>query len=266
MRSLEQLDRWITGKVKAWSARASGSPHGRELLEIRRDILADVRDHVRPKGGGKSVFPYNIIAVRLTARNTDEQALFEAAFGEGSGLEEDIRALLTEAGCPVPGGLSVTAAVLPEGDLSPSDPSFQIVYSASKSAAGSKQVRRARPNARLMVTRGKANASEYTIASDRVNIGRLTEVIGDKEGLRRRNDVAFAETETTVSREHAYLRFDVETGAFRLHDSMSRRGTSVFREGRRLEVPKGPTRGLQLRSGDEIHLGDARIAFEIQEA
>jgi hypothetical protein len=29
---------------------------------------------------------------------------------------------------------------------------------------------------------------------------------------RRRNDVVFAETETTVSREHAQIRSDVETG------------------------------------------------------
>ncbi len=46
-----------------------------------------------------------------------------------------------------------------------------------------------------------------------------------------------------VSREHAYIRFDAESGKFRLYDSMSQRGTSLFREGRRLETPKGPRRG-----------------------
>jgi len=127
---------------------------------------------------------------------------------------------------------------------------------------GSKSGRNARPNAKLTVLRGEVEPTEYTIQSDRLNIGRLKEVIGEKDGLLRRNDIAFADTETTVSREHAYIRYDPESGKFRLYDSLSQRGTSVFRGGRRFEVPKGLTHGFQLRSGDEIHLGDARIAFE----
>jgi pSer/pThr/pTyr-binding forkhead associated (FHA) protein len=72
--------------------------------------------------------------------------------------------------------------------------------------------------------------------------------------------VAFAETETTVSREHAHIRYDAESGKYRLYDSGSQRGTSIFRDGRRLEAPR--VRGVQLRSGDEIHVGDARVRFE----
>jgi pSer/pThr/pTyr-binding forkhead associated (FHA) protein len=124
------------------------------------------------------------------------------------------------------------------------------------------RLQNARPNARLTILRGEANIPEFPIHSDRVNIGRLKEVTGEKDGLRRRNDVAFADTETTVSREHAYVRYDADTGKFRLYDSGSQRGTCVFRDGRRLQVPKGLAHGLQLRAGDEIHLGEARIVFE----
>jgi predicted component of type VI protein secretion system len=132
----------------------------------------------------------------------------------------------------------------------------------TKGAAVSKLSQNSRPHAKLAILRGEADIAEYTIQADRVNIGRLKEVIGDKDGLRRRNDIAFADNETTVSREHAYIRYDAESGNFRLYDSLSQRGTSVFRDGRRFEVPKGVTHGFQLRSGDEIHIGDARIAFE----
>ncbi len=78
--------------------------------------------------------------------------------------------------------------------------------------------------------------------------------------------MAFAETETTVSREHAAIRYDSDTGKFRLYDSGSQRGTRVFRDGRRFEVTKDPAYGFQLRSGDEIHLGDAWLRFDVESA
>jgi len=118
-----------------------------------------------------------------------------------------------------------------------------------------------RPALKLTISRGQAEASEYTFDYERVNIGRLKEVVGEKDGLRRRNDVVFAETETTVSREHAQIRYDIDTGKFRLYDSGSQRGTAVFRSGRRLDAPRA--RGVQLQPGDEIHIGDARIKFEL---
>ncbi len=87
-------------------------------------------------------------------------------------------------------------------------------------------------------------------------------MISDHEGLRRRNDCRIFGNRNHRLREHAYIRYDAEGDKFRLYDSMSQRGTSVFREGRRFQVPKGPTRGFQLSPGDEIHLGDARLRFE----
>ncbi len=92
----------------------------------------------------------------------------------------------------------------------------------------------------------------------------MKEVVGEKEGLRRRNDVAFAENETSVSREHAVIRYDQQSGRYRLYDTGSQRGTVVFRSGRKLDVPRGSA-GVQLRSGDEIHLGNARLLFEAEE-
>jgi FHA domain len=264
MRSLEQLDRWIAAKVKAWSLKAAGGPPSMDLLEIRREILHDIRDHIQRKGEGKNLFPYNMLQIHIAAADGAQQALLEGAFSEDKDLEQSISELLREADCPVPAPFSVAVSVTENSVTAGTARPFHIDYSHVKATAANTD-RHTRPNAALTVLRGQAEPSEYTIHSDRVNLGRLKEVISTKDGLRRRNDIAFAETETTVSREHAYLRYDPASGKFRLYDAMSQHGTVVFREGRRFAVPKGPAHGFQLRSGDEIHLGDARLQFSSDE-
>lgn len=265
MRSLEQLDSWITNKVRAWSSKIPGTPRSREFLEIRRDILNDIRDHIQPRGEGKSLFPYNTVSIRIAAEDGSRQALLEEAFAHDDELEQTVSALLSQAGCALPAGLHVTVEVAQEPAASSTGRPFRIDYSNVKSAPAP-AMQNTRPAAKLTVIRGEADAAEYIIASDRINLGRLKEVVSDKDGLRRRNDVSFAETESTVSREHAFIRYHAETGKFRLYDSRSQRGTTVFRQGRRFEVPKGPTHGFQLLSGDEIHLGSARLRFDIDAA
>jgi len=264
MKSLEQLDKWIAGRVKAWTTRVAGAPPPR-VLELRRDILEDVRDRIEPKGQGRSVFPWDRISIRLWAHDSEQAELWQAAFAGEANLEGDIRELLTEAGCAIPAAFNVTVTSLEDEALAHSDPPFQVEYARQHSDAApvKRAAETARPAAKLTVIRGEADPHEFDIAADRVNIGRLPEVFGDRDGLRRRNDIAFADTETSVSREHAHIRYDAESGRFRLHDSGSQRGTSIFREGRRLEVPKGNPQGVQLRSGDEINVGSARLRFEL---
>lgn len=265
MKSLEYLDGWIANKIRAWSARIPGTPKSQELLEIRRDILNDVREHIQPRGEGKTLFPYNVIAIEMAAENSSRRAVLGQAFGQDNDLEQTISALLQEARCPQPANLQLTVTVTEDADVAASGRLFRIDYSSVKAATAPTAASiTARPPAKLTVVRGEADEPEYRIDADRVNIGRLKEVVSDKDGLRRRNHVSFGETETTVSREHAFIRYDSDTGKFRLYDSMSARGTIVFRDGRRFEVPKGPAHGFQLRSGDEIHLGTARLRFEIE--
>jgi hypothetical protein len=252
MRSLEELDRWIAAKVK----RLSGAPEQRELLEIRRDILEDFRRHIEPKGRGKYVFPYNEIAIRLAAKDDGQRQIFEGTFSEGEALAQDLRELLSEAGCSAPKNLRVILDL----DAAP----FGVAYHNRKSVA--EQPRTAnRPAAKLTVTKGSADPVELGIAANRVNFGRLKEIVAEKDGLRRRNDLAFDAAETTVSREHGHIRYDPSSGKFRICDDKSARGISIFRDGRRIGVPRASSRGVQLQTGDEVHLGDARFRFEIEE-
>ena len=265
MRSLEQLDRWIASKLKTWSSEAVGAPQSMDLLEIRREILQDIRDHIQPAGEGRNLFPYNELQINIAAADTAQQALLEGAFNQDEELEQTIPAFLREAGCPMPAPFSVAVSVTEDPAAVSAKRPFHINYSHIKAVANLTSGH-TRPHAKLTVLRGQADPGEYSISSDRVNLGRLKEVVSAKDGLRRRNDIAFAETETTVSREHAYLRYDPAASKFRLYDAASQHGTVVFREGRRFTVPKGATHGFQLRAGDEIHLGDARLQFEEEES
>jgi len=256
MKSLEQIDRWIAGKVKTWTTKASGGPQPPALLEVRRDILEDLRDRIEPVGGGRSVFPYNTVTIRVNAPDQAAVDLYEAAFQD---TDRAARELLSQANCPPPDGFNVEVSIATDGDRP-----YEIAYSNRMPAAAAPPAPKPqRPNAILTVVRGEAEETTYPIASDRINIGRLREVTSEKGGLRRRNDIAFKDSETTVSREHAYIRWDNSTGHFRLYDSGSQRGASIFREGRRIDVPRGAARGIQLQSGDEIHLGEARVRFDI---
>ncbi len=264
MRSLDQLDRWMAAKVRNWTEKLSGQ-HAKELLEVRREILEDVRGHMQPKGAGKYVFPHNSIDIRIAAQDEQERAVCETAFAGEDGIGQDIREMFAHTGCALPRGFQTRVEVVDDPGLAWSERPFRIDYSSGKAAAPKARAGAERPRASVVVTAGNASPSESEIGTDRFYLGRLAEVMGERQGLRRRNDLAFAETETTVSREHACIRYDREQGAYRIFDTHSQRGTFVMRGGRRIDVPRGAAAGVQLKSGDEIHLGNARVRFEIEE-
>ena len=68
----------------------------------------------------------------------------------------------------------------------------------------------------------------------------------------------------SVSRQHARVEHDPASDTFRLHDDGASHGTSVIREGRGLPVPRG--RGLRLKSGDILVLGEARVRVKISDS
>jgi len=114
----------------------------------------------------------------------------------------------------------------------------------------------------LTVLVGTAEQAMYSLAADRIDLGRSVEVRDRRHRLVRMNHVAFidqrGEVNQSVSRQHAHITFDAGTGTYRLHDDGSVHGTDIMRNGRTITVPTG-SRGVRLRSGDEIVLGDARL-------
>ena len=145
-----------------------------------------------------------------------------------------------------------------EGITAESPVPYHIVYQRSTSAVGLKSAT-PRPPARLIVVEGQAETPEIAIDRDLIYLGRLKQVINSRTGLERQNQLAFDASETTVSRKHARIEYDAASGKFRLFNDPEI--TSVSRDGR--GIPCDATRGLQLRSGDELILGKARVRFEI---
>lgn len=255
MKTLKGLDRWIGKSLERWSAQLAGGEHPKEALEIRREILTEIRDKIEPRGDGDYVFPYQEISIHVAAADSAQTDVFAAAFTGEGGLETQVQELLSEAGCKE----AVTVAVdIAEGAGNPFRIEYRRVPKHVEEAVHAK-----RPAAWLHVLKGNTAKAEYFFSKDTVYLGRLKEVASRDGGLRRRNDIAFEDDESTVSREHAHIEY--EAGKFRLFHDSGDRGTKLFRDGRAVPVPPSGGRGAQLRSGDEIHLGEARLRFEISD-
>jgi hypothetical protein len=204
--------------------------------------------------------------VRLASPDAARRALFQTAFGQDRRLENDIRDSLKGAGCELPGGFAVEVETVEEGAKV-----FEIEYAIREAPVLNPPVvptesKAAFVPARLVVMRGKATPESCTLEKPRINIGRMQELTDSQQRVLRRNDVVFEEgadeANATVSRAHAHIRFERESGEYRICDDESEYGTRIFRDGKSIEIPAGNRRGERLRAGDEIYLGRACLRFE----
>ena len=265
-------------------------------IEIRRAILDDIEEQVRPAGRSRKVFPYDLLAIEVVGAAADRAAL-EAVLNPEEELVEAIRERLHEAGCDRVGRLQVTVKVVRKAraDWKP-DSAFQVTYERTRGAepACPEPSRRAPPKrpgatsapaaegskthpaaeaasaeprqAQLVVLEGDATKKAYTLGAERTNIGRLAEVTDRHRRVVRRNQVVFLDIDSdvsqTVSRAQAHIQFAPPAG-YRLYDDRSSYGTRILREGRMIELPSGSPRGVKLRAGDEIYFGRARVVFRM---
>ena len=228
----------------------------REPIELRREVLREIADQVQPVGGGEYLFPFTGIQVELHAADGNQQGPLEAIFAQ-PGFDDDVNIAIRDRGCTPPTlKIEVAVKVTPQGEPAPAAP-YRIAY--QRSVPTTAIAAAPRPRARLVVVAGRAEINEIEIDRDLFYIGRLREVVNSETGLERLNHLAFDASESTVSRKHARLEYDEESGRFRLYNDPET--TSVSRNGR--GIPCDATRGVQLRSGDELVLGKARVRFEI---
>jgi hypothetical protein len=236
-----------------------------EVAEIRLAIFDEIRQKSYVSGG-KKVFPYNQLRIRLRGVVDSRAALFTGRFFRQY-FEQEVRQCLRRDDCLFPDDLRADVAVTSQ--LPKPDEDWLTVEAESIERPSV-----TRRLGKLIVVAGKANEPELTMTKARTNIGRTSEVYRS-EGLFRRNDVCFCEdTEInrTVSREHAHVLFDRSAGEHRLfndrwYDLEDRQdnqcGTWVVRDGMSHEVHRGG-RGMKLQPGDEIHLGKAILRFQIK--
>ncbi len=251
------------------------SPLG--VLEIARDApeLSEIRlavlDEVKAKShrvGGRAVFPYDLVRIRLQGVPPEQSKIFTGKFF-AQFCQDELRAGLTKSNHRFPAGLEVEVVTSPE--LPGPKERWLIVEADSRPHAPEPSVV-AKRNARLAVVKGRAQQNEIALNKSRINIGRTVDVYR-ADGPSRRNDLAFDETDEisrTVSREHAHVTFNKQTGEYRLFNDRAyvpetakpggNCGLWIIRDGLSNEVHRGP-RGVKLEPGDEIHLGRAVVKF-----
>jgi hypothetical protein len=272
--SLEDLVDKLRHWGRPWAA-------GTEPVEIHRAILEDVEAQAVSVGGGRRLFPFDRVEVKLLAASPEERVRLEAIARAGWDLEREVKERFRSQAVRVPPGLAVLVQVTEERSPEFGERRYALAFRQTAAAepaperpaegldpgAARQSVERGgRPLLRLAVLKGKAARETYELDLERVYLGRLEEVLDSGGRVRRRNDVAFleeGEASQTVSREHARIAWDAESRAFWLRDEGSASGTLLLRNGRAIEVSRHDRRGVKLESGDELYLGRAAVRVEI---
>jgi hypothetical protein len=262
---IERLGRTVFEAPFGATAQAIGDAP--EVAEIRIALLDEVRNKIQ-RAGGQALFPYNMVRVHIRA-SAEEGAVFEHEFFRRF-LDEEVRKTLSKEGSRFPADLriDVKAAIEAEKWLR-----VETLMEAAAPPSVPPAVQ-APGVAVLVVAAGTANRSELALEKPRTNIGRLADVY-KSQGPSRRNDLAFAADtpiNRTVSREHAHIIRDQDTGDYRLFNDRwyTRAGKNedncglwIVRDGMGQEVHRDG-RGTRLADGDEIHLGKAVVKFQVR--
>jgi hypothetical protein len=255
-RKLEShLARTVDRAAQQWSKSGPRGP-----LEVVHGILEAVDERIEPAGRGTHVFPFNKVKATIVAISPDARARFAGVLDGSPTLQERIEGKLRAAGCDVP-SLQVRVVYVAQADPGWTSPEFHVDFSRGAVQEPPPAEPAVVREIALTVINGSAEQPVYTLALDRINLGRCTEVRDHRNHLLRTNHVAFTDaagaTNETVSRAHAHIDCD-KSGEYRLLDDRSAHGTSIVRNGKTISVPAG-SRGVRLVLGDEIVLGEARL-------
>jgi hypothetical protein len=236
----------------------------RQPLELVHAAVRSVEQEIQPAGRGQVVFPYTQIRLWIAAPSPRDRARLAAACEGPPSLEDRIIDRLAAARCDVT-GLQVKTTFVAKGKDEWVDPDFHVEYVRAAPATMAPT-----PPARidLTVVQGTAEKSSYSFVGGTVSLGRGPDVRDDRDRLIRTNQVAFVQgagdVNASVSRRHARIEHDPASGGFRVFDDGASQGTSVLRDGRGVPVPR--VRGLRLRSGDVIMLGEARVRVRLHDS
>ena len=217
------------------------------------------------------MFPFNVVRIHLIGIPEKQAETFHSDFMEKY-FDGELRAGLTRSNYRYPDDLRVEIETTP--DL-PGPKQAWISVSTEMTATPISP--KESPNlatAVLAVQQGTADQAEIPLEKARTNIGRSVDVF-KTAGPSRRNDVAFS-SETainrTVSREHAHITRDKNTGEYRLFndrwytmgvDAEANCGLWIVRDGLSQPVHRN-SRGVALQDGDEIHFGRAIARFLVE--
>lgn len=266
MSLLRRIEKSLDQRLRGIFSGGSGEdePGAREGVELYRDALDQIAHRATAGKRGDRIFPFNRITLELAAANPERKAILETIFDPGQFLD-DVRDTLKEERVAPPDDIAVNIH-FPENPLV----EMRVVCERSKAEPISEPTPLA-PSidllpARLVTISGVASTPEFYLDRLTINLGREAEISDSLGRAIRRNELWFPEdaheANPSVSRSHAHIRFDASAREWRIFDDGSSIGTTIFRAGRRIDVPPHAGRGVALRHGDEIYLGQVRLHFE----
>jgi hypothetical protein len=265
MSFLRKVEQTLDKRLRGIFGGSHEGPGSREAIELYRDALDQIGARATVGKRGDRVFPFDLIRVELMAADPERKALLEAIF-EPSQMVDDIRAALVAERVTTPENLTVSVHYPPDAVVELRVICEKTVVPETVEAPPPPPQIALIP-VLLRTLEGVSSEPAYVADRPRINLGRERDVVDALGRAVRRNDLFFPEgvheANASVSRSHAHIRFDPASGDWRIYDDGSTLGTSIFREGRRVDVPAHAPRGARLLPGDEIYLGQARIRLEI---
>jgi len=276
MTGTRSLESRLTTAFEQAAQTVAGSHMAPPPIEVIELCVDEIASHVQPAGRGRFSFPFNRVTITFAAPTPEAEARFDAICEGPPSIHERVLRRLTSAGCDSPDVdvhveyspalPAVPAEDSAEGDAGPRSRGRLFSVALARVDASARVPRGPAVCVDVLVLSGDADRGAYSFTTFPVAIGRGADVRDSRNQLLRVNHVAFTESEhevnRTVSRRHARIELDESTGRPRLVDDNSAQGTSVIRGGRGIAVPRG-SRGLGLKSDDEIVLGQARIKVQV---
>jgi hypothetical protein len=265
-RKLEQrISRTVDAAVVEFVGRSTTSP-----IEIVHGVLDRAEAEIQEIGRGRRVFPFNRVRVQVIAGDKESRARMAAVIDGPPSLSDRLIARLRSSGCAIDRLDAVVVHVRRRG-ADWRDADFHVDFERAEVSAVRPRLPHPGPTAsvrlKLTVLKGAAEQRSYAFTSGRVDIGRQSDVVDQRQRLIRTNHVAFtedgADENRTVSRKHAHIDFSEEDRCYRIWDDRSAHGTTIMRNGRPIKVPAGP-RGTRLETDDEIVLGHARLRVTVE--
>ena len=240
----------------------------RDVKEIRNAILQFVKEQLQKAEGGEGS---NIRGLYLYINCTDdERHLYESAVFYDSAdrfKNEEVQKIADDYALALPAGWTMKISFdedAPAEARRAKNMDVAMLVSTYKNPVLHKQ-----STAYLNVLIGEAEKKRYTLtsAAGRINIGRGAGV-QTPDGFFRKNGIAFIDSDNNpvnraVSRQHAHIQWDAETGSFFLFANEG--GIPPNNKIKVRSVGGTPVKlltteiGHRLQEGDQVILGDSAL-------
>ena len=239
----------------------------KDVKSIRDGLLQFMKEQLQKAEGGEGA---NIRGLYLFINCTEpEKHLYEAAvyLEDETRFREEVQRIADDFAIDLPDNWTLETNFtneVPAQAIKSSDASISLIISSGKKPAAYKKA-----TAYLHVLNGEAEKEWYTISSEsgKTTIGREQKV-QTADSFYRVNTVAFPanssnESNRFVSRQHAHIEWDAETGAFLLFADEGgvppRNKVKVRSADGNIVKLQTIHFGHQLQEGDQIILGDSAL-------